>query len=45
MIIGIDFGSTTTKIVLMDGVNVVAKYRIAREESYEKILDLPFFLF
>lgn len=39
MIIGIDFGSTTTKIVLMDGVNVVAKYRIAREESYEKILD------
>lgn len=39
MIIGIDFGSTTTKIVLMEGFNVVEKYRIEKDESYENILD------
>lgn len=39
MIIGIDFGSTTTKIVLMDDYKVIEKYRIERTESYEAILD------
>lgn len=39
MILGIDFGSTTTKIVLMDKYKVVEKYRIERDESYEDILS------
>ncbi len=39
MILGIDFGSTTTKIVLMDNYKIIEKYRIEREESYEDILD------
>lgn len=39
MILGIDFGSTTTKIVLMDNYKVVEKYRITRDESYEDILS------
>lgn len=39
MILGIDIGSTTTKIVLMDGIKVVEKYRIENFESYEDILD------
>ena len=39
MILGIDIGSTTTKIVLMDGIKVVEKYRIENYESYEDILD------
>lgn len=39
MIIGIDFGSTTTKIVLMDNRKILEKYRIEKYESYEDILD------
>jgi len=39
MILGIDFGSTTTKIVLMDNYKVVEKYRIERNEAYEDILN------
>lgn len=39
MILGIDFGSTTTKIVLMDNYKVVEKHRIEREEDFERILD------
>jgi len=39
MILGIDFGSTTTKIVLMDGLNIVENHRIEKEDSYEKILQ------
>lgn len=39
MVLGIDFGSTTTKIVLMDGINVINKYRIEREDSIEDILN------
>lgn len=38
MYLGIDFGSTTTKIVLMDDRKVVDKYRILREESYMDVL-------
>lgn len=38
MFLGIDFGSTTTKIVLMDNYRIVSKYRIGREESYEDVL-------
>ncbi len=38
MIIGIDFGSTTTKIVLMDGMNVIENYRIEKDDSYEAVL-------
>lgn len=38
MILGIDFGSTTTKIVLMDNLKVVETYRIENYESYEEIL-------
>ena len=43
MYLGIDFGSTTTKIVLMDDYKIVKKLRIEREASYEdalKALDL-----
>lgn len=34
MILGIDFGSTTTKFVLMDGTDVLYMNRIRKEESY-----------
>lgn len=34
MYLGIDFGSTTTKIVLMDNYKIVDKKRIERSESY-----------
>lgn len=39
MFLGIDFGSTTTKIVLVDDYKIVDKYRILREESYMDILN------
>lgn len=39
MILGIDFGSTTTKIVLMDGEKLVEKYRIERTDSLDDVLD------
>lgn len=38
MYLGIDFGSTTTKIVLMDNNKIIEKYRIEREDSYEDII-------
>ena len=38
MYLGIDFGSTTTKIVLMDEGKVIDKKRIEREASYEEAL-------
>jgi len=39
MILGIDFGSTTTKIVLMDNFKIMEMHRIERDEPYENILD------
>lgn len=40
MYIGIDFGSTTTKIVLMDeNRKIVEKHRIDREDDYMQVLD------
>lgn len=39
MYLGIDFGSATTKIVLMDNYKIVSKYRIGREDSYEEVLN------
>jgi len=38
MVIGIDLGSTTTKIVFMEGGKVVDKYRIDRKDDYEEFL-------
>lgn len=39
MYLGIDFGSTTTKIVLMDDYKIIEKHRIEREESYLDVLS------
>lgn len=39
MILGIDFGSTTTKIVLMENHRIVEKHRIESYESYEEVLQ------
>lgn len=39
MYLGIDFGSTTTKIVLMDNLSVVGKYRIDRDTPIDDVLD------
>ncbi len=38
MYLGIDFGSTSTKIVLMDGCKIVEKHRIFEEVSYLDVL-------
>jgi len=38
MVIGIDFGSSATKIVLMDRDRVVERFRISRKNSYEDVI-------
>lgn len=40
MHVGIDIGSSTTKIVVMDNYKIIDKYRIPRDESLDDILDL-----
>lgn len=39
MYLGIDFGSSTTKFVLMDNYKIIERFRIARDESIDIILD------
>ena len=38
MILGLDFGSTTTKIVLMDGTEIKYMNRIRKDESYIDVI-------
>ena len=38
MILGIDLGSTTTKIVLMDGLKILQTSRIDRQDAYDAFL-------
>jgi len=39
MYLGIDFGSSTTKIIVMEDYKIISKYRISRDESIDKELD------
>lgn len=39
MYLGIDFGSTSTKIVLMDDYKVIEKHRIFQDKSYLDVLN------
>lgn len=39
MYLGIDFGSSTTKLVLMDDYKIVDRFRIDREENIDTVLD------